>query len=98
VSFGNGTKVGKSKTKKVTIKNTSSKSSKISVTINGEMASPTPPFAVTTQCVKTLAPGKSCKVSVKFTPTDTDEHMGNLTITDSAEGNPQTLTLSGTGK
>jgi hypothetical protein len=98
VAFGSKTKVGKSKTEKVTIKNTSTKSSKISVTINGEMASPTPPFAVTSQCAKTLAPGKSCKVSVKFTPTDTTPLTGTLTVMDTAQGSPQTVPLSGTGK
>jgi Abnormal spindle-like microcephaly-assoc'd, ASPM-SPD-2-Hydin/CARDB len=98
VDFGGKTKVGKTRTVKVTIKNTSSKSSKISVMLTGESASSTPPFGVTTQCVRTLAPGKSCKVSVTFTPTDTSPQAGNLTIMDSAQGNPQTVPLSGIAK
>jgi hypothetical protein len=48
--------------------------------------------------MKTLAPGKTCKVSVTFTPPDTNGHMGNLTINDDAQGNPQTVPLMGTGK
>jgi hypothetical protein len=97
VSFGNGTSSGKtSKPKTVTIKNTSSKSSKISVSITGETTSP--PFAVKSQCKKTLKPGKTCKVSVTFTPPDTSAQMGNLIVNDNASGAPQMVPLSGTGK
>ncbi|MGA9723140.1 MAG: choice-of-anchor D domain-containing protein [Candidatus Binatus sp.] len=85
-----------SKPKEVTIKNESSKSSGITVMIAGEMA--TPPFAVTGQCATSLAPGKSCKVSVTFGPTDTSEQHGQLTISDDEAGPPQTVQLSGTGK
>ncbi len=85
-----------SKSKEVTIKNQSSKSSGLTVTIAGETASP--PFAVAGQCVTSLAPGKSCKVSVTFDPTDTSEQTGQLTISDDAAGAPQTVQLSGTGK
>jgi hypothetical protein len=97
VSFGSKTKVGKtSKAKKVTIKNISSKSSKISVMISGETTAA--PFAVKTQCIKTLAPGKSCKVQVTFTPPDTSPHDGNLIVNDNAMNAPQMIPLSGTGK
>lgn len=97
VNFGDKTKMGKTKTEKLTIKNTSSKSSKIEVMVTSESASPMPPFGVKTQCMKTLKPGKTCKVEVTFTPTDTDGHMGNLTVMDDAQGNPQTVQLMGTG-
>ncbi|MGA9720942.1 MAG: choice-of-anchor D domain-containing protein [Candidatus Binatus sp.] len=97
VAFGTKDTVGKaSKPKKLTIKNTSSKSSKISVMISGETAAP--PFAVTSQCTTTLAPGKSCKVLVTFTPPDTSSHEGMLTVNDNATGAAQTVPLSGTGK
>jgi hypothetical protein len=97
VNFGSKTKVGKtSRAKKVTIKNTSSKKSKIGVMITGETTAA--PFAVKTQCIKTLAPGKSCKVSVTFTPPDTTLQMGNLIVNDNATGAPQMIPLSGTGK
>jgi hypothetical protein len=98
VNFGS-VKMGKSKTKKVTIKNSDSKSSKISVMVTGEETSG-PPFAIKgAQCVKTLAPGKSCKVSVTFTPPDTGvPHGGFLTVNDNATGAPQMIPLSGTGK
>jgi hypothetical protein len=98
VNFGDKTTVGKSKTEKVTIKNISSKRSKISVTISGESISPSGPFAVKTQCMKTLAPGKSCKVSLTFTPSDTIEDAAELTINDTASGAPHSVELTGTGK
>ncbi len=85
-----------SKSKEVTIKNESSKSSGITVMIESDTAAP--PFAVAVPCATSLAPGKSCKVSVTFSPTDTSEQTGELTISDDATGAPQTVQLSGTGK
>jgi sugar lactone lactonase YvrE len=97
VSFGTGTVVGKtSKPKKISLKNTSSKSSHLSAIIQMETA--TPPFAVKSQCRKTLAPGKSCKVQVTFTPPNTTPQSGELMIFDNVTGSPQTITLTGTGK
>ena len=98
LNFGSSTAIGKtSKVKKVKIKNSSSKTSKIKVTISGETAAA--PFAVKPpQCMKTLAPEKSCEVSVTFTPPDTSMQMGKLIITDDAQGSPQTVPLMGMGK
>ena len=97
LNFGKSTKVGSvSKPKTVTIKNGSSKKSGIAVTITGELA--VAPFAVKSGCATTLAPGKSCKVSVTFTPADTTARSGNLTINDNEAGAPQKIPLSGTGK
>jgi two-component sensor histidine kinase len=45
-----------------------------------------------------LAPGESCKVSVTFSPTDTTEQTGELTISDNETGAPQEVSLKGTGK
>jgi len=97
VPFGT-VKMGKSKTKKVTIKNIDSKSSKLSVVVTGENTAA--PFGIKgAQCVKTLAPGKSCKVSVTFTAPDVGVlHNGFLTVDDNAQGAPQMIPLSGTGK
>jgi centrosomal CEP192-like protein/beta-propeller repeat-containing protein len=97
LNFGKKTKVGKiSKSKKVKIKNASSKSSKITVTITGETTAA--PFAVKTQCIKALAPGKTCNVSVTFTPPDTSLQSGELIVHDDAMDAPQMIPLSGTGK
>jgi hypothetical protein len=63
-----------------------------------ESASPSV-FTVKSQCDKTLAPGKKCKLSVIFTPLDdTTEETGSLMIFDSATGSPQSVGLSGMGK
>jgi len=86
-----------SKPKTVTIKNAGKKKTGLAVSIESENASPSV-FAVTSGCKETLEPGKSCKVSVTFTPTDTTEQSGALTINDNVIGSPQTVGLSGTGK
>jgi hypothetical protein len=97
VSFGTATIVGKtSKPKKISLKNSSSKSSHLSAIIQMETA--TAPFAVKSQCHKTLAPGKSCKVEVTFKPPDTTPQTGTLTIFDNVVGSPQIIMLTGTGK
>jgi subtilase family serine protease len=97
VKFGKSTVVDTvSKAKKVTIKNGSSKKSAITVSISGESADA--PFAVSSECITSLEPGKSCKVSVTFSPTNTMEQTGTLIINDNETGAPQMIPLSGTGK
>ena len=54
-------------------------------------------FSQTNTCGSSLAAGANCSVSVVFTPTATGTTNGSLTITDSAEGSPQTVVLSGSG-
>jgi len=56
------------------------------------------PFAISsTTCGSTLATGKSCTVSVTFTPTALGEVKGTLSFTDDAPNSPQTASLTGTG-
>jgi uncharacterized repeat protein (TIGR03803 family) len=56
------------------------------------------PFAISTNtCGATLAAGKTCKVSITFTPTASGTSTGTLSVTDNAPGSPQTVSLSGTG-
>jgi hypothetical protein len=86
--------LGKTAKRTVTIKNTSS--SKIDVTIAGEIAAA--PFGVKSQCIKTLSRGKKCKVVVTFSPIDTNPQTGELIVHDGAEGAPQTVPLTGTGR
>jgi len=60
--------------------------------------SATPPFAVSsTTCGSTLAAGKSCTVSVTFTPTSLGAVKGTLSFTDNAPNSPKKVSLSGTG-
>ena len=55
-------------------------------------------FSDTTTCGATLAAGKHCAISVKFTPTAAGTRTGAITISDNAAGSPQTVSLTGTGK
>ena len=59
-----------------------------------------PGFAETDNCrslANGLAPAASCTINVTFTPTSATSFTGNLSITDSAQGSPHTVMLSGTG-
>ncbi|MGA8792766.1 choice-of-anchor D domain-containing protein, partial [Candidatus Binatus sp.] len=97
VKFGKSTAVDTvSKPKTVTIKNASSKKSAITLSISSESADA--PFAVSSECITSLEPGTSCKVSVTFSPTNTMEQTGTLIINDNETGAPQMIPLSGTGK
>ena len=55
------------------------------------------PFAETSQCGQSVAPGTQCSVNVTFKPTATGTQKGTLVITDSAAGSPHTINLSGFG-
>jgi hypothetical protein len=52
-------------------------------------------FAQSNNCKATLAAGKSCTISVTFTPTGGGLRTGTLAINDNAAGSPQTVPLSG---
>jgi len=66
------------------------------LTISGITASAN--FAVaSTTCVSPLAAGKTCTVSVTFTPTALGHLTGTLSVTDNAPNSPQKVSLSGTG-
>ncbi len=55
------------------------------------------PFAQTNTCDSSLAAGATCTINVTFDPTTEGDFTSNLSITDNAEGSPQTAALSGTG-
>jgi hypothetical protein len=54
-------------------------------------------FAETNTCGASLAATMSCTISVTFTPTATGARNGTITITDDANGSPQSVLLTGTG-
>lgn len=66
------------------------------VTIGGTNASS---FAKTADTCSgaTVAPTKTCAVSVTFTPSSAGSFSGSLIFADNGSGSPQTVTLSGTG-
>jgi len=56
-----------------------------------------PNFSDSNNCGGSLAPGRSCRINVRFAPTTTGLLTGTLTITDSDITSPQVITLTGTG-
>ena len=55
-------------------------------------------FAETNNCPSSLSPGKTCKVSVTFTPKKVGPRTGSVTFDDSDRNAPNSATLSGTGQ
>jgi nucleoside-specific outer membrane channel protein Tsx len=94
-SFGNQAVNTTSAAKTVTLKNTGTATlynSRIAITAGNSF------FAISSNtCGATLAVGKTCKVSVTFTPTQLAMEKGTLTFTDNASGSPQTVSLTGAG-
>jgi len=52
-------------------------------------------FAQTNGCPSSLSPGKSCKISVTYTPTGGGLREAELKFTDNAPGSPQAVALTG---
>jgi len=78
-----------------TLSNTGNLSVSISsVTLGG--ADPSD-FAQTNTCGSSVAVGAKCTISMTFTPTDSGTRTASLAIADSAQGSPQTVSLTGTG-
>ena len=74
-------------------------SNKQSVALTGITIGTTGDFSVsTTTCSTSLAAKTACKISVVFKPTATGTRTGQLQVSDSAIGSPQTSNLTGTGK
>lgn len=79
-----------SSTQTVTMTNTGTSN----VTITSITASAK--YGVTNTCGTSLAAGKSCTMSVSFTPTYSGTITGTVTVTDTASGSPQVVSLTGT--
>jgi hypothetical protein len=90
-NFGNQVENTTSSAEVFTLKNTGAHQlTGISISITGA-------FAQTHTCGTTLNSGKTCTISVTFTPTGTGTFSGTLKATDSATNSPQTASLSGNG-
>ncbi|MGA2979844.1 MAG: protease pro-enzyme activation domain-containing protein [Terriglobales bacterium] len=92
LSFGTVVVESSSAAKKATLTNNSSTTmyfSSITTSAN---------FSQTNTCGGTLAAGKSCTISVIFTPTQVGSLTGTLYVNDNGTNSPQTVSLSGTGK
>jgi hypothetical protein len=83
--------------KTVTLTNSGTATLNISnISVSGDFALTT--VAASCSTSKPVAVGKTCKIKVTFTPTQTGLRTGNVTITDNAPNSPQQIPLSGTGK
>jgi hypothetical protein len=77
--------------KVVTVKNTGTASTPITISASGD-------FAQTNTCGNTLgASPASCTISVTFTPEAAGTLTGSISITDTATNSPQMVKLTGTG-
>jgi hypothetical protein len=66
--------------------------------LTGISYSTTGPFNVyTSTCSTTLKENSICKIGLAFSPTETGSSNGTLTVVDSANNSPQTLSLTGLG-
>jgi hypothetical protein len=66
-------------------------------TLTGVSLAATADFAQTNTCGSTLVPGANCVITVTFTPSNTGDENGTISITDNATGSPQIVALTGSG-
>jgi len=82
-------------TSSVTVKNTATGANP--VTFTSIVASGSNYFTQTNTCTTAkLGTGKTCTITVSFTPKKTGTFTGTITVTDNASGSPQTVKLTGT--
>jgi hypothetical protein len=55
------------------------------------------PFSQSNNCPSSLPVDSDCEIQVAFSPIGPGQASGKLSVTDDAEGSPQTVALSGTG-
>jgi Abnormal spindle-like microcephaly-assoc'd, ASPM-SPD-2-Hydin/Beta-propeller repeat len=95
LSFGNQAVGTTSSPQTVTVANQGNATvniSKISFTGTGAGS-----FKETTTCATTLGAGKSCTISVTFSPKAKGKVPANLAVSDNGGGSPQGVSLTGTG-
>jgi hypothetical protein len=93
-SFGGEAVNNTSVARTVTLKNTGT----ATLSVDGITVTKGVNFTISNNtCEATLAAGKTCKVSVTFTPSQLGALTDTLSFTDNADGSPQTVALSGTG-
>jgi hypothetical protein len=91
VSFGPQTINTTSASQTVTFTNSGDTAITImNITVSGN-------FAATYDCGYILSAGKSCTITITFTPTAVGNCTGVLTVTDNSGNSPHTATLSGSG-
>jgi hypothetical protein len=95
LAFGKETVAVTSQPQQVAFTNSGTSTLTISsITITGANAGD---FGEKNNCGSSLPAGGNCTISVTFTPTARGSRSASITISDSADGSPQTVPLSGTG-
>ena len=95
LAFGGVTEGTTSTSQLVTLTNTSTTPLTIStIAVTGTNASS---FVFGNTCGTSVAAGASCTIHGHFAPTTVGAQSASITITDSATGSPQTVSLTGTG-
>jgi Abnormal spindle-like microcephaly-assoc'd, ASPM-SPD-2-Hydin len=92
LNIGNQVVNVKSAAKSVTVKNSGT------AKLDLNSVTPSADFVISaTTCGSTLAAGKTCKVSVTFTPPQLGKLTGSIQFSDNAPNRPQSVPLAGTG-
>jgi len=97
LNFGK-VKVGKSKTKVMTLTNTAKKKGGATITFNGASIAGSNEFGGSTNCTGLVGPKVKCKVKVFFAPTTVGGAGSTITVNSNASNSPTSFSANGTGK
>jgi subtilase family serine protease len=97
LNFGK-VKVGKSKTKVMTVTNTAKKKGGATITFNGGSIAGSSEFGGSTNCTGLVGPKGKCKVMVLFAPTSAGGASATITVNSNASNSPTSFSVTGTGK
>jgi subtilase family serine protease len=97
LNFGN-TKIGKSKTKVMTLTNTATKKGGATINFNGASIAGSSEFGGSTSCNGLVGPKGKCKVIVFFAPTAAGGASATITVNSNASNSPTSFPVTGTGK
>jgi len=98
LSFGTVAVNTTSKPKNVTVSNPKGSKKHPGINVIVEGAPSVSEFQVTNNCPSTLDAGAKCEIAVVFAPIGKGLDTAKLQIYDNAEGEPQSVSLKGTGK
>jgi len=91
-------RVGQTRTQNVQVTNTGTADLEISDVTATETSAGATFTATRGDCPQFLAPGRSCRLSVSYTPLAAGPHTGTLTVTSNDSNSPTTAGLTGTGR
>ena len=97
LNFAN-VKVGKSKTRVMTLTNTAKKKGGATIIFNGASIAGSSEFGGSTSCNGLVAPKGKCKVIVFFAPTSAGGASATITVNSNASNSPTSFPVTGTGK